>query len=161
MPYRVREGPRPHTSTCPGRYPGWQIGPACLPMRNAQWHRDRLPRKIRGVCLPLRGQHTLAFNTKPAIWATEKNSLPFKGRARVGMGYEHRCQTHPHPDLPLEGEGVRHHAITGKAPCFPFNRLHENAGEHQNPCIVRLAAIVHNTSFCHQSSTKISPKETL
>jgi len=40
-------------------------------------------------------------------------SLPFKGRARVGMGYGSVKDTaisveiHPHPDLPLEGEGVK------------------------------------------------------
>jgi hypothetical protein len=37
-------------------------------------------------------------------------SLPFKGRARVGMGYGWRGplrerMTHPHPGLPLAGEG--------------------------------------------------------
>jgi hypothetical protein len=38
--------------------------------------------------------------------ATDK-ALPFKGRVRVGMGLLARAarKTHPHPSLPLEGEG--------------------------------------------------------
>lgn len=36
----------------------------------------------------------------------QRHSLPFKGMARVGMGYKPRTETHPHPNLPLEGEGV-------------------------------------------------------
>jgi hypothetical protein len=41
-------------------------------------------------------------------------SLPFKGRARVGMGFGRAAtftiypnETHPHPNLPLDGEGVK------------------------------------------------------
>jgi hypothetical protein len=41
-----------------------------------------------------------------------QDSLPFKGRVRVGMGWKKRkvsCQTHPHPppNLPLERGGVK------------------------------------------------------
>ena len=35
--------------------------------------------------------------------------LPFKGRIKVGMGLApdaRKYMTHPHPNLPLEGEGV-------------------------------------------------------
>ena len=47
-------------STCPGRYPGSQVGPPHLPVQcNAQWSL-RQPVANRGnACLPLRGQHTL------------------------------------------------------------------------------------------------------
>jgi len=47
-------------------------------------------------------------------WVATKSSLPFKGRARVGMGYRdvvssfyRTIKTHPHPNLPLEGEGTK------------------------------------------------------
>ncbi|MDP3785598.1 MAG: hypothetical protein Q8Q55_00715, partial [Undibacterium sp.] len=44
------------------------------------------------------------------------SSRPFKGRVRVGMGFDLATKivsiltkTHPHPSLPLEGEGVTAH----------------------------------------------------
>jgi TonB family protein len=53
-------------------------------------------------------------------------SLPFKGRARVGMGYRH--VSHPPPNLPLEGGGEdhqRHTALRVVAPTQKPDEPHE------------------------------------
>lgn len=60
-----RDTPRSQTSTYSGRYPGWQVLPARLPMHVCTVaYRDRLLLsmliKDSSTCLPLRGQHALA-----------------------------------------------------------------------------------------------------
>jgi hypothetical protein len=51
------------------------------------------------------------------------NSLPFKGRVRVGMGEKIVTAQlpHPHPGLPLEGEGEKRQHLSS----YPFaNQAH-------------------------------------
>ena len=76
---------------------------------------------VRNICLPeglLRAATHIMQKTGrerrrglviPFFIRNNHNSLPFKGRVREGMGVKACCSIapHPHPGLPLEGEGAK------------------------------------------------------